>query len=66
MKKQKPARRDKAGFELRWILAGLAGILFTLAYTPKHPLQELKTQWRSLVQRRRKPVSSDLSEKKVK
>lgn len=53
MKKQKPARRDKSGFELRWILAGLAGILFILAYTPKHPLQELKVQWRKLLQRRK-------------
>jgi mxaL protein len=61
MKKQKPARRDKAGFELRWLLAGLAGILFTLAYTPKHPLKELKVQWRNAMQRRRTAVSSDLS-----
>ena len=59
MKKQKPARRDKAGFELRWILAGLSGILFILAYTPKHPLQELRSQLRGLIQRRRKPLSSD-------
>ncbi len=56
MKKQKPARRDKAGFELRWILAGLAGILFILAYTPKHPVQSLKTELRSLITRRRKPI----------
>lgn len=55
MKKQKPARRDKAGYEIRWILAGLAGILFILAYTPKHPLQALKNQWQRLVNRRRKP-----------
>lgn len=52
MKKQKPVRKDKAGFEIRWLLAGLAGILFILAYTPKHPLQELKTQWRNLIARR--------------
>jgi len=61
MKKQKPARRDKAGFEIRWILAGLAGILFILAYTPKHPVQELKTQWRSIMSRRRKPHSGESS-----
>lgn len=54
MKKQKPARRDRSGFEIRWILAGLAAILFTLAYTPKHPVKELKTQWRDFIARRRK------------
>lgn len=53
MKKQKPVRRDHADFELRWILAALAGVLFTFAYLPKHPLNELKTQWRSLTNRRR-------------
>lgn len=53
MKKQKPVRRDHADFELRWILAAVAGVLFTFAYLPKHPLNELKTQWRSLTNRRR-------------
>ncbi len=53
MKKQKPVRKDKAGFEIRWLLASLSGILFILAYTPKHPIQELKTQWRNLMLRRR-------------
>lgn len=53
MKKQKPARRDTAGFEVRWILAALAGVLFTLAYTPKHPLQELKAHWHGFINRRR-------------
>lgn len=53
MKKQKPARRDTAGFEIRWILAGLAGVLFILAYTPKHPLQALRTEWRNIISRRR-------------
>jgi len=60
MKKQKPVRKDKAGFEIRWILAGLAGILFILAYTPKHPLQELKTQWRNLMLRRRQKTASSI------
>lgn len=54
MQKQKPARRDRAKFELRWILAAVAGVLFTLAYTPKHPLKELKTQWKNLIGRRRR------------
>ena len=53
MKKQKPARRDTAGFEVRWILAAAAGILFILAYTPKHPVQELRTQWHNFINRRR-------------
>lgn len=60
MKKQKPARRDKSEFELRWILAGLAGILFILAYTPKHPVHELNMQWRNLLARRRKIKSKPL------
>lgn len=53
MKKQKAVRKDKSNFELRWLLAGIAGILFTLAYTPKHPIQELKTQVRQFMLRRR-------------
>lgn len=53
MKKQKPARRDKATFEIRWILAALAGVLFILAYTPKHPVHELKVQWQNFISRRR-------------
>jgi mxaL protein len=57
MKKQKPVRKDKAGFEIRWLLASLAGILFILAYTPKHPVQELKTQWRNLMMRRRQKAA---------
>jgi mxaL protein len=57
MKKQKPVRKDKAGFEIRWLLASVAGILFILAYTPKHPVQELKTQWRNLMMRRRQKAA---------
>ena len=40
MKKQAPARRDKAAFELKWLIASLAGLLFLAAYLPKHPLKE--------------------------
>ena len=58
MKKQKPVRKDKAAFELRWILAAFAGILFTLAYTPKNPVKELRTQWRAFVSRRRHAKSA--------
>ncbi len=53
MKKQKPVRKDKAAFELRWILAAMAGLLFILAYTPKHPVHELKLQWQAFISRRR-------------
>ena len=53
MKKQKPVRKDKAAFELRWILAAVAGLLFILAYTPKHPVHELKLQWQAFISRRR-------------
>ncbi len=57
MKKQKPVRRDTAGFEIRWILGGLAGILFILAYTPKHPFKELKSQWQNWMLRRRQKAA---------
>ncbi len=60
MKQQKPARRDKASLELRWIMAALAGLLFIAAYTPKHPLKELNSQLQAFINRRRssnaKPV----------
>jgi mxaL protein len=58
MKLQKPARRDKAGFQLRWILASLAGVLFILAYTPKHPLKVLASQWQAFQLRRRSQSAS--------
>ena len=48
MKNQPPARRDKAKFELKWVLAGLSGLLFLAAYLPKHPITESQaifTQW---------------------
>ena len=48
MKNQPPARRDKAKFELKWLLAGLSGLLFLAAYLPKHPIKESQamfTQW---------------------
>lgn len=59
MKKQKPARRDKADLELRWVLATLAALCFIAAYTPKHPLQELRLQWETIINRRRKPMRSN-------
>ncbi len=40
MKNQPPARREKTAFDLKWILASLAGLLFLAAYLPKHPIKE--------------------------
>jgi len=47
MQKQPPAKRDVAPFSLRWILAGLAGILIVLAYLP---------DWRTLRRQQNKAV----------
>ena len=56
MKKQPPARRDKTKFELKWILAGLAGLLFLAAYLPKHPLHESKNVWKRWRTRQKRPA----------
>lgn len=48
MQKQPPARRSKAPFELKWLFASLAGLLFLAAYLPKHPgkdTKEIVKQW---------------------
>lgn len=42
MDDQKPARRDTTDFNIGWLLASLAGILFLSAYMPRHPLQALR------------------------
>lgn len=42
MKKQKPARRDVAPFDLQWILASLAGLLLLAAYFSKHPIKQIR------------------------
>lgn len=39
MKKQKPARRDIAPYDIQWILASLAGLLLLMAYMPKQPIK---------------------------
>ena len=57
MKKQPPARRDKAKFQLKWVLAGLAGLLFLAAYLPKHPIKETKSMWRQLFTRKKRQPS---------
>lgn len=54
MKKQPPARRDKAKFELKWLLAGVAGLLFLAAYLPKHPIKESKTIWKQWLARKKR------------
>ena len=51
MKKQPPARRSKADFELKWLLAGVAGLLFLAAYLPKHPVKESKEIFKELLAR---------------
>ena len=42
MKDQKPARRDTTAFNIGWLLASIAGVLFLSAYMPRHPLQALR------------------------
>jgi mxaL protein len=61
MKKQKPARRDKAAFELRWVLASIAGLLFIAAYLPRHPLKQFSNYLQGLSARRKRQVSSGTS-----
>ncbi len=41
MKKQKPARRAIAPFNIDWVLAGLAGLLLLAAYFSKHPFKRM-------------------------
>ena len=62
MKKQKPARRDKASFELRWLLAAAAGLLFISAYLPRHPVKEFSSYLQqALARRKRSQASSSAS-----
>ena len=59
MRKQPPARREKAAFELKWIVASLAGLLFLAAYLPKHPIKEMKLSVNEyLARRKRQTVTS--------
>ncbi len=55
MKNQPPARRDKAKFDLKWLLAGAAGLLFLAAYLPKHPIKESKIMWKQWLVRKKRP-----------
>ncbi len=52
MKAQPPARRSKADFELKWLFAGVAGLLFLAAYLPKHPVKEVKEMLKEFFARR--------------
>ncbi|WP_047542143.1 VWA domain-containing protein [Methylotenera versatilis] len=54
MKKQPPARRDKAQFQLKWVFSGLAGLVFLAAYLPKHPVKESKSLWKSWLARKKR------------
>ncbi len=58
MKKQPPARSDKAKFELKWLLAGAAGLLFLAAYLPKHPIKETKSIWKQWLMRKKRQSSA--------
>lgn len=46
MKKQKPARRDVAPYDLSWILATLAGLLLLAAYLGKNPIKKISESLR--------------------
>jgi len=59
MKKQKPARRDLAPFNLDWVLAGLAGLLLIAAYIPRHLGKALSLLWRHFLPKKRPVVSAD-------
>lgn len=41
MKKQQPARRDVAPFNISWILSSLAGLLLLAAYLNRHPIKRM-------------------------
>lgn len=53
MKTQPPARRSKSDFDLKWIFAGLSGLLFLIAYLPKHPVKETKEMFDIFLSRRK-------------
>ena len=54
MKKQKPARRDIAPYDIQWILASIAGLLLLAAYLPSKPFEALLHQLKGWLSRRRK------------
>ena len=62
MKKQKPARRDTAAFDLNWMLASIAGLRVIMAFLPKHPVKAFNSAVQKLLRRRKKPQVSVISE----
>ena len=52
MKNQPPARSEKTPFDLKWLLASLAGLLFLAAYLPKHPIKESKEMFQHFLARK--------------
>ena len=58
MNRQKPARRDAAAYDLSWVLASLAGLLFIGAYMPRHPVKELAEFLRRISRRRKSAQAS--------
>lgn len=58
MHNQKPARRDTTDFNIGWLLASLAGLLFLSAYMPRHPLQSLRETMARLRHRRNSAQAS--------
>lgn len=57
MRAQPPARREKAAFELKWIIASFAGLAFLAAYLPKHPVKEIKISLHSLLTRKKRQAA---------
>jgi mxaL protein len=57
MKKQPPARREIAAFDLKWIIAGIAGLIFLAAYLPKHPIKESNEMFKGFMARRKRQSS---------
>ena len=58
MKNQPPARREKTAFDLKWIIASLAGLLFLAAYLPKHPIKESADMYKQFMARRKRQSSA--------
>jgi len=58
MRKQPPARREKASFELKWIIASISALLFLAAYLPKHPVKEIKAVYEDFITRKKRKSSA--------
>lgn len=60
MDRQKPARRDTAEFDIGWLLASIAGLLFLSAYMPRHPIHALR-ETAGRFRRNRRPAQAPSS-----